>query len=392
MSEFLNMERTRAKVDQPGKSTAESSLAAPALESPQRPGPNRTASGRSGPVAASPATGSRVAELQVTAHLMTLETGLFCVFQAPGGPPPDPLTSLPGVRITLAPGVAGRPEAVSVSTFREDGWLNGTAALVRVANGSAQILVTIYQDRGQDAAPRWQVLRLSGEPNAALASGEQPSPATERAAAPAPAGPTPEVMAHVQRMGDVTCDLGNWLGTRGSGQWMEGFGIAPNRSIAVSDIEYQAVLGRNWLSPWVEGGKYCGSRGMALPLLGLKIRLRGEAVKAFECSYSATFVDGSAAGPVEGGEVCEAESLAALEAFQVVIRPRDAKSIPSRTDDRKPLGKIPAQGKSVAQAPAGAALPAPAATTPRPGVSHNWLKQANGDLCRSASALAGMRR
>jgi hypothetical protein len=31
------------------------------------------------------------------------------------------------------------------------------------------------------------------------------------------------------------------------------------------DIEYQAVLGRGWLSPWIEGGKFCGSRGMALP-------------------------------------------------------------------------------------------------------------------------------
>lgn len=370
MSEFLNVERTRVKADQPGKSTTEATSMAPPPAGAQRPGPNRLSPNRSGPVAAPPTAGSRVAELQVTAHLMTLEAGLFCVFQAPGGPPPDPVTSLPGVRITLAPGAAGRPEAVSVSTFREDGWLNGTAALVRVANGSAQILVTIYQDKGQDAAPRLQVLRLSGEPNAALAPGERPLPAAERAAAPAPVGPTPEVMAHVQRMGDVTCDLGDWIGTRGSGQWMEGFGIAPNKSIAVSDIEYQAVLGRNWLSPWVEGGKYCGSRGMALPLLGLKVRLKGEAAKAFECGYSGTFVDGSATGPVEGGEVCEAESLAALEAFQIVIRPRDTKSsdtkpIPGRTDERKPLAKASAQGRTSGKAPADAALPAPASTTLR---------------------------
>ena len=52
------------------------------------------------------------------------------------------------------------------------------------------------------------------------------------------------------------------------------------KGIAPEDIEYQAVLGRNWLSPWVEGGKFCGSRGMALPLLGLKVRLKGAAAKA----------------------------------------------------------------------------------------------------------------
>ena len=64
---------------------------------------------------------------------MTLDSGLFCVFQAPGSPSPDGVTGLPGVRITLPPGASGRPEAISISTFRQDGWLNGTAALVRVA-------------------------------------------------------------------------------------------------------------------------------------------------------------------------------------------------------------------------------------------------------------------
>ncbi|HYZ20965.1 MAG TPA: hypothetical protein VE690_02305 [Rhodopila sp.] len=269
-----------------------------------------------GPSAPPPEVGGRVAELQVSAHLMTLETGLFCIFQAPGSTPPDPATGLPGVRITPAPGIAGRPEAVSVSTFREDGWLNGTAALVRVSDGSAQVLVTIYQHKGMDAAPRLQVLRLSGEPNSA-------SPPAGMRNVPAEAGPPPEVMAHIQRMGDVGCAAGDWLGVKGSGHWVEGFGIAP-ANIAPEDIEYQAVLGRNWLSPWVEGGKFCGSRGMALPLLGLKIRLKGAAAKAYTCSYSATFVDGATVGPVMSGEPCEAESLAALESFQICITPVSA--------------------------------------------------------------------
>ncbi len=333
MSEAISADRTRAKVEQPAKATA-ASPATDASMAPPRPGNQSQAA---------PASGTnRVAELQVSAHLMTLESGLFCVFQTPGSAPPDPVTSLPGVRITPAPGIAGRPEAVSVSTFREDGWLNGTAALVRVTDGSAQILVTIYQDKGQDAAPRLQVLRLGGEPNAPVEQAV-PAAAAQAAAPSAPprTGPNPELMAHVQRMGDVTCDLGDWLGVKGSRQWVEGFGIAPNNGIALTDIEYQAVLGRNWLSPWVEGGKYCGSRGMALPLLGLKVRLKGEAAKAYDCSYSATFIDGSAAGPVSDGESCEAESLAALEAFQVVIRPRTAKPIvaPGRTVDKKPLAK-----------------------------------------------------
>ena len=93
--------------------------------------------------------------------------------------------------------------------------------------------------------------------------------------------------------------------------------------MAAEDIEYQAVLGRGWLSPWVEGGKFCGSRGMALPLLGIKMRLKGAAARNWECSYEATFTDGSTAGPVGADEACEAESLASLEAFRIELHRRD---------------------------------------------------------------------
>jgi hypothetical protein len=329
-----------------------------------------------GGVTAPQGPGNRVAELQVSAHLMTLESGLFCVFPAPGSPMPDPVTSLPGVRITPAPGLAGRPEAVSVSTFREDGWLNGTAALVRVTDGTAQILVTIYQDKGQDAAPRLQVLRLSGDPAAPGVA--TPIPAAAAPGAPAPVAPavpvqaqkpvgaktpaasepgaepqaTPEMMAHVQRMGDVTCDLGDWLGVKGSRQWVEGFGLAPRDGIALTDIEYQAVLGRNWLSPWVDGGKYCGSRGMALPLLGIKVRLKNEAAKRFDVTYSATFIDGSSAGPASNGEPCESESLAALEAFQISVKPRAAAASKpaARKTAPRPVAKPPGNAKPAGRA------------------------------------------
>jgi hypothetical protein len=262
---------------------------------------------------------SRMTELKVSGHLMMLETGLFAVFQPPGSPAAG-ANGLPGVRISLPPGPLRRPDAVRISTFREDGWMSGgDGALVRVAEGPAPVLVTIYQAPGAppEAAPQLQVTRLSGEPAAAVAA-----PAPALAAVPVEA----EVVAHVQRTGDVGGQLGEWVGVRGSKLWIEGFGVSPRQEIAAGDIEYQAVLGRGWLSPWVEGGKFCGSRGMALPLLGLRVRLKGAAAETHECSCSATFVDGSAVGPIEAGEACEAASLAGLEAFQIVLRRRDAAS------------------------------------------------------------------
>ncbi len=277
-----------------------------------------------------PSNQKQFAELRVTGHLMTLDPGLFCIVQTPSARRAEDGSGLPGVRVSLPPGPAGRPESVSISTFRPDGYLNGhaDAALVRVNDGPAQILITVYQSTvGADTAPRLQVLRLGEEVQAAR-------PAAMPIAAGPAAGPAsgsgqalqrslPDVIAHVQIRGDIGATLGDWIGERGSKRWVEGFAIAPQKGpVAAKDIEYQAVLGRGWLSPWVEGGQLCGSRGMALPILGLRLRLRGDAVDKFDCEYSATFTDGTSVGPVAAGESCEAESLAPMEAFQIVVRPR----------------------------------------------------------------------
>jgi hypothetical protein len=299
---------------------------------------------------------NRMAELKVSGHLMTLDPGVFCVFQAPGSPAGNDRSGLPGVRISLPPGPAGRPEAVSISTFRNDGWMNGsdTAALIRVADGPAQVLVTVYQapTAPPETAPRLQVMRLGAEVGA-----QTQAPATTlQRTADAAALQDAEVVAHVQRAGDMAAKIGDWAGIRGSRQWIEGFSLTPQADIKPTDIEYQAVLGRGWLSPWIEGGKFCGSRGMALPLLGLKVRLKGHAAKTHECNYSATFVDGSAIGPIPGGETCEAESLAALEAFQLTIRRRGGGAT------RAPRRRADTPTQATADKPASA----PAKSTGRP--------------------------
>ena len=273
-------------------------------------------------VAAAPAQPSKViTELKVSGHLMALDPGLFCIVQTPSRAS-DPASGMPGVRLSVPPGSASRPEAISISTFRPDGWLSGSgdAALVRVTGRPAQLLVTIYQSPlAKEGAPNLQVLRLL-EPAApaaprpgpvAVTAGDKPSAAME-------------MVAHIQGRGDVGALLGDWLGKQGSKAWIEGFGIAPAREIAPKDIEYQAVLGRGWLSPWVEGGQFCGSRGMALPVLGMRLRLRGAAAEKFDCAYSATFIDGTEIGPVQAGEPCEAESLAPMESFRIELTPRDA--------------------------------------------------------------------
>ena len=264
-------------------------------------------------------------ELKSTAHLMLLDPGLYCVSHAADTPMPDPQTGLPAVRLSLAPAPGPFGGRVMICGFNGEGWLAGRddATLVRVMGGPAQVLVTIYQvASGSADAPKLQVLRLSEPPTAA-----------------APAAPmTSEVLAHFYGRGDVAGSFGDWVGERGSRRWIEGFALRPPAGIMPEDeIEYQAVHGRDWLSPWAEGGQFCGSRGMSLPILGLRVRLRGAAQGQHGLSLSATFVDGSEVGPIPDGGVCEAPSLAALEAFQISLTPKRPVTVPVKGPKRQPV-------------------------------------------------------
>ena len=187
-----------------------------------------------------------------------------------------------------------------------------------------------------------------------------------------------EMVAHIQERGDVGAMFGEWLGEAGSKRWIEGFGLAPVSGVSPKEIEYQAVLGRGWLSPWVEGGQFCGSRAMALPVLGLKVRLRGAAEATHSVSYSATFIDGTRAGPARDGEACESEALVGMESFLVTLEPRAAAASatpPTGTPNPgapNPGTPKPAAGKPAVNRPA-AAKPgrpksvAPAASKAKPG-------------------------
>ena len=317
----------------------------------------------------STAASKMITELKVSAHLMTLDAGLFCVFSSPGAPPPDAATGLPGVRLSPAPASAGMNGTVDISGFNAGGWLGGGngAALVRVTGGAAPVLVTIYQDPSgqQDAqvdrggvvdlghqdSPNLQFIRLAEAGAVGPSAPTRPATAAPDRAEPPVQGKDIEVAAHIYGRGDIGGRIGHWMGERGSKRWIEGFGLMPSGGVAASDIEYQAVLGRDWQSPWSEGGQFCGSRGMSLPLLGLRIRLRGVAAKTHKLSVSASFVDGTEIGPVSDGEVCEAPSLSPLEAFQVMLEPlKPAQASPS--DSPAQPAVTPKRGQGRAAAPA----------------------------------------
>jgi hypothetical protein len=237
--------------------------------------------------------------------------------------------------VSLPPGPPGRREAVSISTFRSDGWItmSDEPTLLRVLPGGAEVLVTLYWSVSDAAAlsPPLRLVRLN--PEGAVAGPADTLGAAQmggigRAPSPAFTGGLPvsraEVVAHLEGVGDVDGKIGDWVGMRGSGRAIEGFSLAPRQGIAPEEFEIRAVLGRDWLSPWLPGGSFCGSRGLALPLRGFCLRLHPGAASRTDLACFARFVDGSEMGPVGSDRVLVAPSLAALEAFQVLLRPRIA--------------------------------------------------------------------
>ena len=51
-----------------------------------------------------------------------------------------------------------------------------------------------------------------------------------------------EIIAHVQNVGDIEGNLGDWIGQPRSGRWIEGFSIAPPNDIVPEELLYRVVL------------------------------------------------------------------------------------------------------------------------------------------------------
>jgi hypothetical protein len=220
---------------------------------------------------------------------------------------------LPCLRIEFLPATPARQGRGTWMRKTEDGWLCGKdpPAFVMVAGGAVGALMTSYCSDDGSPGP---VLRINKVPASLAPAGQVEPHATE-----GQSGAIPLAMyAHIAGVGDLTAGVDGWLGAKGKP--LEGFSLMPAAPFDPADIEYQAILGRDWSTPWVPGGAFCGIRGLQLPIFGFRVRL-GEARSDYECVYSGRFADGTSLGPYSNGEPCHVAETP-LEAMHVVIRRR----------------------------------------------------------------------
>ena len=249
---------------------------------------------------------------------------------------------------------------VVVAVQGENGWLArpGDVAMVQVTGARMSLLLSTYQIESANNPAMLRVTRIT--------SYETPQPSMPAAVTPTAPPDAAKVVTgapsvfgsvHVGAQGDVPLWPNGWGGAaRGSGGTVEGFVLHAPPGIDPTELEYQGILGVDWTTPWTAAGEFCGSRGLALPLLGLIVRLRGAAASAFECRYMARFTDGTEAVAADGAP-CTSASTAPVEAIQIALTHRAAAA-------SKPGGKLPVAKTKPSPSPQGKIASAAAKVPP----------------------------
>lgn len=142
-----------------------------------------------------------------------------------------------------------------------------------------------------------------------LSAGNAAAPTEASSASDAPADafvdfePDLRIAAHVARRGDVTVAAGQWVAGPAAPAAIEGLQIV-GRLPAGVEVETQALIGARpprWLD-WTASGVFAGTRGRAIPLVGLRLRLVGPAAARFALRVEALFL-GAAIVSKTGREV-----------------------------------------------------------------------------------------
>ncbi len=138
------------------------------------------------------------------------------------------------------------------------------------------------------------------------------------------------VVAHVQQRGDMPTRADGWTGLPDSTLAIEGFAVFLGSEFAHAALTYRVVMSDGALSEVGRAGDYRGTRGENRPILGFWVASDETAPVVLDVSYEARFINGVTMGPLDGGELCQAEHDAPLEAFRLTLK-RRAAATPAET-------------------------------------------------------------
>lgn len=174
---------------------------------------------------------------------------------------------------------------MEVAAARADGSVDAKVAVERLRNGEVA---------AGDAAP---APAKEPPPARSLASVLEPPareyPRSRDLSREEPLDPSGvEIMGHVARLGDVTVALGEWLAGPAAPSRIEGLAVSwPERPRDVA-LNYTVEIGGKARGETQSGtdGSFAGTRGRALPLVGVTLSLKGASSAAHELVVEGLFL------------------------------------------------------------------------------------------------------
>jgi hypothetical protein len=277
--------------------------------------------------------------LSAALQILPLPPGLYLFSVSAGSPKTTPATgplTLPAVYVGLGPGVPAEQVEFVEGPGSQGTWLFKKGdVLVAKVNGQGTTLLM-----GSVRAPGGDVLSIRVERLEARAEAVDLPPALPLPdnALPAPTATKNEnevlfaVSAHVRTRGDMTFTDTPWAGRVAPGLWLESFTVRPQSEFGPKDIEYKGLTGSGFETPWISNEQECGTKGMAVPLVGFAVRLKSGVSTAYDCEYSGYFASGAIVGPLRNGAPCRSTvANDPLEGLQVkLVRRAGAKRLPPR--------------------------------------------------------------
>ena len=327
----------------------------------------KTSEGKPAPAVPEEGLGAAVQVLPLPAGLY-----LFSVKSASAAPARGSgQLSVPAVHVGLGPGVRSEQVEFIAGPSTHGAWLfaPGDLLVAKVNDTGATLILTSVR------APSGEVLSIKVErldARAAAAAAAAPALQSAPPAAPAPAAPAKkpsvsvatspdsarslpiQIGAHIRTRGDMRFMDVPWAGRVAPGLWVESFSIRPLERLGAQDVEYKGLTGSGFETPWLSDDKMCGTKGMAVPLVGFAVRLKpGPAATAYDCEYSGYFQSGVTVGPLRNGAPCRSTvANDPLEGLQVRLVKRSAPTLPAAAARKvSPLPSIPPKPRSRVPAP-----------------------------------------
>jgi hypothetical protein len=252
--------------------------------------------------------------MSASVQVLPLPPGLYLFSVTAGSAAPPRVTgelSLPAVHVGLGPGVRTDQVEFVAGPSTHGAWLfaPGDLLVTKINDTGATLVMTSVRTAGGDVLSI-KVERLEARAEAVSAQrGPSDQVAQPAASASAPTRPRPllpvQIGVHVRSRGDITFADVPWAGRVAPGLWIEAFSVRPLEVFAAQDVEYKALTGSGFETPWLSDDKMCGTKGMAVPLVGFAVRLKATPATAeYDCEYSGYFQSGVTVGPLRNGAPC----------------------------------------------------------------------------------------